>query len=154
MAFTTFSGPLRSGTVKEGPTTNTGLAVLTQSNTIAFGDTAAKDLFRLPAGAQILGIQVYTTTAFNAGTNNVINIRSGTTVIAAVTATAANITVGLSTVVPVDAQVAFFNNVGAADAVINGIFAPTGTAATTGAATVIVTYVQRTNTGAQVPASA
>jgi hypothetical protein len=154
MSFTTFSGPLRSGTVKEGADINTGLATLSQSATIAFGDTSAKNLFRLPAGSQILGIAVYTTTAFNAGTNNVINIRSGTTVIAAVTATAANITVGLSTVVPVNAQVAFFNNVGADDAVINGIFAPTGTAANTGAATVIITYVQRTSTGAQVPASA
>jgi hypothetical protein len=154
MSFTTFSGPLRSGTVKEGADINTGLAVLSQSATIAFSNTSAKNLFKLPAGSQILGIAVYTTTEFNAGTNNVLNIRTATTNIASVTATGAPITVGLSTVVPVNAQVAFFNNVGTSDATINGIFAPTGTAATTGAATVIVTYVQRTSTGAQVPATA
>jgi uncharacterized protein YjlB len=154
MSFTTFSGPVRSGTVREGSDRNTGLSVLSQYATLAFGDTAAKDLFTLPAGSQILGIAVYTTEAFNANTNNVINVRSGTTVIAAVTATAANITVGLSTVVPVNAQVAFFNNVGTADATINGIFAPTGTAATTGAATIIVTYVQRAKDGASNPVSA
>lgn len=154
MAFTTYSGPLRSGTVKEGASVNTGLAVLTQSNTVAFGDTSAKNLFRLPAGAQILGIQVYTTEAFNAGDDNVINIRNGTTVIAAVTVTGGPIAVGISTVAPVNAQVAFFNNVGTSDATLNAIFVPAGTAATTGAATVIVTYVQRARNGAQRPVSA
>lgn len=143
MGASTFSGPVKAGTVREGAGANAGNAVLSQSNTIVFGDTTAKNLFILPARSQILGIAVYTTAAFNAGTNNVINVRTGTTVIAAVTATAANITVGLSTVAPVNAQVAFFNDVGTADATINAIFAPTGTAATTGAATVIVTYVQQ-----------
>lgn len=154
MAFTTFSGPIRAGTIREGADTNTGVAVLTQSNTIVFGDTSAKNMFRLPAGSQILGIAVYTTTAFNAGTNNVINVRNGTTVIAAVTATAANITKGISTVVPVAAQVEFFDNVGTSDVTINAIFAPTGTAATTGAATVIITYAQRTAAGLSNPVSA
>jgi hypothetical protein len=154
MAFTTFSGPLRAGTIREGADTNTGVAVLTQSNTIAFGDTSAKNLFKLPAGSQILGISVYTTVAFDAGTNNVINVRTGTTTIASVTATGAPITVGISTVAPVNAQVAFFNNVGTSDVTINAIFAPTGTAATTGAATVIITYAQRTAAGLANPVSA
>ena len=143
MGASTFSGPVKAGTVREGAGVNAGNAVLSQSNTIVFGDTAAKNLFTLPAGSRILGVAVYTTVAFNAGTNNVINVRSGTTVIAAVTATADPITVGLSTVVPVNAQVAFFNNVGTSDATINAIYAPTGGAATTGAATVIITYVQQ-----------
>jgi hypothetical protein len=143
MGATTFSGPVKAGTVREGANLNAGNVVLSQANTIVFGDTAAKNLFTVPAGSRILGIAVYTTTAFNAGTNNVINVRFGTTVIAAVTATAAPIAVGLSTVAPVNAQVAFFNNVGTSDATINAIFAPTGTAATTGAATVIITYVQQ-----------
>ena len=143
MGASTFSGPVKAGTVREGAGVNAGNAVLSQSNTIVFGDTSAKNLFTLPAGSRILGVAVYTTVAFNAGTNNVINVRSGTTVIAAVTATAASITVGLSTVVPVNAQVAFFNNVGTSDATINAIYAPTGGAATTGVATVIITYVQQ-----------
>jgi hypothetical protein len=143
MGASTFSGPVKAGTVREGAGVNAGNAVLSQSNTIVFGDTAAKNLFTLPAGSRILGVAVYTTVAFNAGTNNVINVRSGTTVVAAVTVTAGPIAVGLSTVAPVNAQVAFFNNVGTSDATINAIYAPTGTAATTGAATVIITYVQQ-----------
>jgi hypothetical protein len=31
MAFSTFSGPLRSGTIREGSARNTGLVVLSQS---------------------------------------------------------------------------------------------------------------------------
>jgi hypothetical protein len=143
MGASTFSGPVKAGTVREGAGVNAGNAVLSQSNTIVFGDTAAKNLFTLPAGSRILGVAVYTTVAFNAGTNNVINVRSGTTVVAAVTVTAGPIAVGLSTVAPVNAQVAFFNNVGTSDATINAIYAPTGTAATTGVATVIITYVQQ-----------
>lgn len=143
MGATTFSGPVKAGTVREGAALNAGNVVLSQANTLVFGDTVAKNMFTLPAGSRILGIAVYTTVAFNAGTNNVINVRSGTTVIAAVTATAASITVGLSTVAPVNAQVAFFDNVGLDDATINAIYAPTGGAATTGAATVIITYVQQ-----------
>jgi len=154
MSFSTFSGPIRAGTIREGADLNTGLTVLAQSNTVAFGDTAAKNIFKIPAGSQILGIAVYTTVEFNAGTNNVLHVRSGTTNIASVTATGAVIAVGLSTVVPVNAQVAFFNNVGATDATLNVIYAPTGDAATTGAATVIITYVQRAANGAQVPVSA
>jgi hypothetical protein len=147
MAFSSYSGPIRTGTVREGADRNTGVVVLTQSNTVNFSNTAAKELFKVPAGSQILGIQVYTTTAFNAGTNNVLNVRTGTTTIASVTATGAPIAVGISTVAPVGAQVAFFNNVGTADAAINAIFAPTGTTATTGEATVIITYAQRTAAG-------
>ena len=154
MGFTTYSGPIRAGTRRETPDRNTGLVVLAQSATIGFADTSAKDLFRLPAGSQILDIQVQTTAAFNAGTNNVLNFRSGTTTVAAVTATSANITTGAATAVPVGAQMAFFTNVGTSDAVINGIYAPTGTAATTGAATVVIKYVQRARDGAQNPVSA
>lgn len=143
MGQSTFSGPIKAGTVKEGADINVGNAVLSQSATVTFSDTTAKNLFIVPAGARILGVAVYTTTAFNAGTNNVLNVRTGTTTIAAVTGTSAPIAVGLSTVVPVNAQVAFYNGVGATDATINAIFAPTGAAATTGEATVIITYVQQ-----------
>ena len=142
MGQSTYSGPVRAGTVRDGANANVGNVALTQSATLAFGDIAAKDLFTLPAGARITGFSVFTTTAFNAGTNNIINIRSGTTIIAAVTATGASITKGISTVVPVAAQVEFYVGVGGSDAVINAIFAPTGGAATTGAATIIVSYVQ------------
>jgi len=154
MSFSTFSGPLRAGTIREGADLNTGLTVLAQSNTVTFSDTSAKNLLKLPAGSQIVGISVFVTTAFNAATNNVLSIRQGTTTIAAITATAANIPVGVGNVAVVGAEIGFLNNVGGTDVTLNAIFAGTGTAASAGAATVIVTYVQRAVDGSQVPASA
>jgi uncharacterized protein YjlB len=154
MSFSHFSGPVRAGTVRDGADRNTGVLVLTQSNTVAFSDTTAKNLVKIPAGSQILGISIYVTEEFNATTNNVLTVRNGTTAIAAITATAATIPVGVGTVAVVGAQVGFLNNVGTSDVTLNAIFAGTGTAATTGAATVIVTYAQRAANGSQVPASA
>lgn len=150
MGFSTFSGPLRAGTVREGAGVNTGVALLTQSATISFTDTSAKDLFTIPAGSQILNIAVYVTEAFDAGTNNVVNVRNGTTVIAAATATGAPLAVGFEGL-PVDAQVGFYANVGTSDVTLNGIFAPTGTAATEGEATVVILYAQRAKDGSQNP---
>jgi hypothetical protein len=76
MAFSTFSGPLRSGTVKEGAGMNTGLVVLTQSydsgnltgTTTGNYDVAA---MVLPAGAQIISIFVDQVVAATTGTTTI-----------------------------------------------------------------------------------
>lgn len=59
MATTTFSGPLKVGTVREGAGTNTGGVVLSQTATIGFADTpdatsAVATTIVLPANAQIV----------------------------------------------------------------------------------------------------
>jgi len=76
MSFATFSGPLRSGTVKEGAGMNTGLVVLTQSydsgnltgTTTGNYDVAA---MILPAGAQIISIFVDQVVAATTGTTTI-----------------------------------------------------------------------------------
>ena len=76
MSFTTFSGPVRAGTVKEGAGRNTGLVQLVQSldtgdltgKVIGNYDTAA---FVLPAGAQITDIVVDQVVAAATGTTTV-----------------------------------------------------------------------------------
>jgi len=162
MGFATHLGPWLLGTVKNttgataGTIRNTGATVVTQSNTVAFSDTTAKVLFTLPAGAQIINFYVDTTVAFNAATNNVLTFQNGTTSLATVTATAANITVGRATTTYAitDAQIALYVNVGTVDYIINAKFAGTGTAATTGTATITCEYVVRNSDGSQTPASA
>ena len=63
MSFSTFSGPIRSGTQRYNPGRNTGLAVLTQSATIDMAGVAltsaapVQDLFTLPAGSKILSFR-------------------------------------------------------------------------------------------------
>jgi len=101
MALATHLGSWLLGTVKNttgttaGTIRNIGATIVTQSNTLAYTDTSAKQLFVLPAGAQILSFTVDVPTAFNAATNNVITISDpSASSLAAVTATSANITVG------------------------------------------------------------
>lgn len=76
MSFSTFSGPIRAGTVKEGASRNTGLVQLVQSldtgdltgKAIGNYDTAA---FILPAGSQIVDIAIDQVVAAATGTTTV-----------------------------------------------------------------------------------
>ena len=67
MSFSTFSGPIRSGTVRIGSSENCGLAVLMQSKALPAA-AGATTVAILPAGAQILDIIVDTTTVFDQAT--------------------------------------------------------------------------------------
>ena len=76
MSFTTFSGPIRAGTVKDGASRNAGLVVLSQSYdsgdltgaVVGNVDTAA---MVLPAGAQIVDITHDQVVASATGTTTV-----------------------------------------------------------------------------------
>lgn len=163
MGFATHLGPWLLGTVKEttgttaGTIRNTGATPVVQTATLAYTDTTAKTLFVLPAGALIMNFLIDTTVAFNAGTNNVITIQtSGGTSLATVTATSANITVGRATTTYAitNANIATWDNVGSTDLIVQAVFAGTGTAASTGTATIICQYVVRNPDGTSAPASA
>jgi len=60
MAFSSFSGPLRSGTIREGAGRNTGLVVLTQSYDTGVVTAGAGNvdvqMGILPQGSQIVNI--------------------------------------------------------------------------------------------------
>lgn len=157
MGFATHLGPWLLGTVKNttgttaATTRNTGCTTVAQSNTTTFADTSAANMFAIPAGSQILAVYLDVTVAFNAGTNNTVTIKAGSTTIASVTATSANITTGRATLVL--AAPATWVNVGTSDLFITSTFAGTGTAATTGTATVTVQYVVRNSDGSQSPSA-
>ncbi len=155
MGFAAHLGPWRLGTVKDttgttaATTSNMGCTVVAQSNDTTFADTTATNMFALPAGAQILDVYLDVTEAFNAGTNNSITIKVGSTTIASVTATSANITTGRQTLTL--AAPSTWVNIGTADAFVTSTYAGTGTAATTGIGYVTVQYVVRGSDGAQAP---
>ena len=95
MSFSTFSGPLRAGTVREGAGRNTGLTVLSQSydtgdltgTTTGNYDVAA---MVLPAGSQIINIVVDQVVAATAGTTTVsVGTTSGGAELMAAVATTA-----------------------------------------------------------------
>lgn len=95
MGTTTFSGPLRSGTVREGAGVNTGLAVLAQTYDSGdmTGDVVGNYdalLGTLPKGAQIVDIVVDQVVASGTGTTTVsVGTASGGAQLMAAVATTA-----------------------------------------------------------------
>lgn len=145
MSFSTFSGPIRSGTQRYGAARNTGLVVLAQSTPVVFG-TLTGTACILPAGAQILSVSFQTTVVFSAATT--VKLTIGSTDI---TGTATVTTVGVATVTfaTSTAALALLSNVGTTDATLTYTLA--GAGLTTGAGNIIVQYVQRADDGAQNP---
>ena len=154
--FTTFSGPVRSGTNREGPGRNTGLAVLTQSYdtgvvTAGVGNVDAA-LGILPQGSQIVDItvdQVVVPGGSSTSTVSVGNATGGAQLMAAVATTAGGRFRGTTTAAT---QLAWQTSTSADTPVF--VRYAVGTEAGVGRAIVTVSYVQRAPNGAQNPASA
>lgn len=162
MGFSTFSGPLRSGTVREGAGENTGLVQLARSATVGFAamttSPTAQALFTLPAGSKIIRFNVEVVTAISGGSVTNVGLTVGDVGTANKYVTTFN--TGTSSVkvaqATIDAAtvVAQTNNLGTSDVTIYGTFTAAGGNPTAGAIVVTVEYIQRLDNGAQVPASA
>ena len=154
--FTTFSGPLRSGTVREGAGENTGLVVLTQSYdtgvvTAGAGNVDAQ-LGILPAGSQIVNIlidQVVVPGGTSTSTISVGSTSGGAELSAAVATTAGGRFTGTATAAT---QLAWQTSTSADTNVF--VRYAVGVAAGVGRAIITVVYVQRASNGAQQPVSA
>lgn len=156
MPFSSFSGPLRSGTVKEGAGRNTGLVVLAQSYdtgvvTAGVGNVDVQAGI-LPQGAQIVDItvdQVVVPGGSSTSTISVGNATGGAQLMPAVVTTAGGRFRGTATAAT---QLAWQTST-SADTPFFVRYA-VGAAAGVGRAIIIVSYVQRLENGAQNPASA
>ena len=69
MATTTFSGPIKSGTVREGASANVGTVVCAQSAAITELAASTASSIIIPANSQIINIYVLVQTAWDGGTN-------------------------------------------------------------------------------------
>lgn len=137
----TFTAPLNYFRDSDGFTPPTmGGAVAVKYNTLAYTDTTAKTLFTLPAGAVIVDVLVSIGTVFNAGDANVIDVGLGSTANAIANDLAAGSLAQLRTGYTAAALFATPLTVPTA---VTATFVPTGTPATTGAATIAVFYVVR-----------
>jgi len=151
MGFATHLGPWLLGTVKNttgttsGTIRNMGATTVSQSATLVFG-TLTGTAFTLPAGAQITDIKVVTTVVFSAATT--LKLTNGTTDF---TTTGTITSVGGISLTANATTPALWLNVGTTDAIITYTMA--GTSLTTGAATVIVTYVVRDTDGSANPSA-
>ena len=154
MAFTTFSGPVRAGTIKDGASRNAGLVVLSQSYdsgdltgaTQANYDVAA---MILPAGAQIIDITHDQVVAATTGTTTISvgTASGGAQLSAAVATTAGGRFRGTATAAT---QLAWQLSTSADTTVY--IRDASGGTLTAGRFITTVTYIQRSPAGSQHPA--
>lgn len=107
--------------------------------TIAYTDTAAVTIGTLPAGAQIVDVNIDVTTAFNAGTTNTVTVGKTGSAAEFVTATSVG-SAGRASVATTGVYSAWAN-VGTSDVDYATVtFSQTGTAASAGAARVTIVY--------------
>jgi hypothetical protein len=153
MSFSTFSGPIRSGTQRYGAVRNTGLVVLTQSLdtgvvTAGVGNVDVP-LGILPQGSQIVDIavdQIVVPGGTSTSTISVGNTSGGAELMAAVITTAGGRFRGTSSAAT---QLAWQTST-TADTPVFVRYA-VGTAAGVGRAVITVSYVQRQPDGSVNP---
>ena len=149
MATTTFSGPIKAGTIANTTGTtlgsnikNTGQVVMSQSAAITQSTTAAASGIVIPANSQILEIYVYVTTAWdNSSTLSIGTSSTSTELATAVAVTTINTIKLASQATITDADT--WEDIGSTDVKIF-----TDSSATTsdaGVATLTVTYIQNNN---------
>lgn len=156
MGFTTFSGPVRAGTIREGTSRNTGLVTLAQSydsGDLTGVGTGNVDVtaFNIPAGSQIIDIVVDQVVAAGTGTTTVSvgTTSGGAQLMAAVATTAGGRFRGTATAAT---QLAWQLST-TADTTVYIRNVVGGATLTAGRFIVTVVYIQRASNGAQNPTS-
>lgn len=121
-----------------------GHAVISQSALLTFADTTAKDLFVIPANSQILEIYVDVLTVFNSSGTDLVDIGvSGTSDLFAdaLDVSTAGRKLGSSDV----SQLLNYDDTGATQITVQGIYAQSVADATTGNARVTILYCAGNN---------
>lgn len=118
--------------------TNIGGVLSAVTNTIAYSDSSAVTIGTIPANAQIIDINIDVTTAFNAGTNDLISVgKSGSA--AAFVANTDVSSAGRASVATTGAYSAWADT-GSTEVAVTATYTQSGTAATAGAARVTIVY--------------
>ena len=157
MGSSTFSGPIKAGTARDGATANSHPVVLTEKVTITYTAAAGTydcDPIYIPTGSQIIDILVDVETAWNAGTSTTVSVGSasaGTQYAGSVdgktaagrirpTFTGAQLTAMLSTAANTAATTA---NGGVSTSLVQVTVISAGTDASAGQITTTIVYAQR-----------
>ena len=152
MATTTFSGPVKAGTINNTTGTtvgtnvaNTGFVLMAQSANVVFeANGTTTDIATLPANSQIFQITVDVTTVFNAASTNTLDLGDGSTADQYADALALG---SLARVLATSdvSQIGNLIDIGTSDVTVTATYNQTGTVATAGACTVTVLYLQNRN---------
>ena len=152
MATTTFSGPVKAGTINNTTGTtvgtnvaNTGFVLMAQSANVVFeANATTTDIATLPANSQIFQITVDVTTVFDAASTNTLDLGDGSTADEYADALALG-TLGRVLATSDISQVGNLIDIGTSDITVTATYNQTGSVATAGACTVTVLYLQNRN---------
>ena len=141
MGTTTFSGPVKAGTVREGASANTGSVLMAQSAVIdIIGATNTTAIGIIPANSQIVDVILNVTTVSNDGGTATVQVgHAGDTdeYLPATNVKALGTTRGT---IQTDGT-----DIGTSDQTVNAIYTAANGDGTTGAATVTILYIQNNN---------
>ena len=141
MGTTTFSGPVKAGTIREGATANAGFVLMAQSAVIdIIGATVTTTVGIIPANSQIVDVILNVTTVSNDGGTATVQVgNSGDTdeYLPATNVKALATTRGTIGTEGTD--------IGTSDQTVTATFTAANGDGTTGAATVTVLYMQNNN---------
>jgi len=118
--------------------TNIGGMLSAVTTTFAYTNATAVTIATIPAGAQIVDINIDVTTAFNAGTTNTVTVGTSASAAAYVTSTSVG-SAGRASVASTGVYSAWANT-GTSDVSATITYSQTGTAASAGAARVTIVY--------------
>ena len=118
--------------------TNIGGMLSAVTTTFAYTNATAVTIATIPAGAQIVDINIDVTTAFDAGTTNTVTVGKTGSAAAFVAATSVG-SAGRASVATTGVYSAWANT-GSSDVSATITYSQTGTAATAGAARVTIIY--------------
>ena len=141
MAITTFSGPVKAGSIREGATANTGFVLMAQSAVIdIIGATATTTVGIIPANSQIVDVILNVTTVSNDGGTATVQVGNSGDRDEYLPAT--NVKALATTRGTIGTE---GTDIGTSDQTVTATFTAANGDGTTGAATVTVLYMQNNN---------
>ena len=141
MGTTTFSGPVKAGTVREGASANTGSVLMAQSAVIdIIGATVTTAVGIIPANSQIVDVILNVTTVSNDGGTATVQVGHAGDTDEYLPATNLKALATTRGTIQTDGT-----DIGTSDQTVNAIYTAANGEGTTGAATVTILYIQNNN---------
>ena len=141
MGTTTFSGPVKAGTVREGASANTGSVLMAQSAVIdIIGATVTTAVGIIPANSQIVDVILNVTTVSNDGGTATVQVGHAGDTDEYLPATSVKALATTRGTIQTDGT-----DIGTSDQTVNAIYTAANGDGTTGAATVTILYIQNNN---------
>ena len=141
MAQTTFSGPIKAGTIRQGTGENLGFTLMAQSAVIdIIGATATTNVGIIPANSQIVDVVLNVTTVSNDGGTATVQVGHAGDTDEYLPATNVKALATTRGTIQTDGT-----DIGTSDQTVTATYTAANGDGTTGAATVTVLYMQNNN---------